>query len=187
MPIMPALRRLVARRPWIQWLVIGALASGVAATVADAMAGVDAARRSWGSTSTVWVAVHDAEPGDLVAAEAVDVPVAIRPVHAADGPDGSVARQAIGRGEIVTDLDVVDTDDDLAPAGWLVAPVRESLPSGAVVGERVQVAADGFVIAADGVVTGFVDDVTLVAVPPDVAPLLPAASDTTAVALLRSP
>lgn len=187
MPIMPMVRRLVARRPWIQWLVIAVVAVGVAASVADAMAGVDAARRSWGTTATVWVATADVSPGAPVHVEPIEIPVAIRPAHAARDPEGMVARHAIGRGEIVTALDVVDEDGSLAPTGWWVAPIRESLPSGAALGERVRVASDGFVIADDGVVVGFIDDVTLVAVPPDVAPLLPAASDTTTVALLRTP
>jgi hypothetical protein len=185
MPIMPTVRRLVARRPWVQWLVIIVLSLGVAASVADAMAGVEAARRSWETTTTVWIARHDTEPGEPVDVESVEIPSAIRPEHVATDPHGEVARQTIGRGEIVTTLDLVD-ERGLAPVGWLLAPVRESLPSGARVGERVRVTSDGFVIAETGVVVGFVDDVTLVAVPADVAPLLPAASSTT-LALLRTP
>lgn len=187
MPIMPVVRRLVARRPWIQWLLIVLIALGVTAEVADAMAGVAAARRSWGTSATVWVATADASPGAPVHVEPIEVPVAIRPPHAARDPQGAVARHQIGGGEIVTTLDVVDADGSPAPPGWLVAPIRESLPSGATLGERVRVASDGFVIAEEGIVVGFVDDVTLVAVPPEVAPLLPAASDTTTVALLRTP
>lgn len=187
MPMMPAVRRLVARRPWVQWIVIMAVAIGLAASVADAMARVDAERARWGSAVTVWVAKHDVSPGDLLAVEALEVPVAVRPDGAAGDPNGAVARQDIGRGEIVTEADIVDADGSLAPPGWVVAPVRESLPSGAGLGDRVQVASDGFVIASDARVVGFVDDITLVAAPADVAALLPAASVSTDVALLRSP
>jgi hypothetical protein len=186
MPIMPAVRRLVARRPWVQWLVVVIIAAAVAAAVADVMAGVETARRSWGSTTTVWIAAHDIERGEPIVVETLEVPLAVRPERAASDPAGEVARQAIGRGEIVTSRDVVD-DDGSAPDGWLVAPVRESLPSGAGPGEQVRVVSGGFVIADDAVVVGFVDDVTLVAVPPDAAPLLPAASATTDLALLRIP
>lgn len=187
MPMMPAVRRLVARRPWIQWLVIAAVAIGLAASVADAMARVDAERAAWGSSVTVWVAAHDISPGEPIAVEALEVPEAVRPVGAADDPAGAVARQVIGRGEIVTEVDIVDSDGSLAPPGWVIAPVRESLPSGAGLGDRVQVASDGFVIASDALVVGFVDDVALVAAPAEVAALLPAASVTTSVALLRTP
>ena len=59
MPVMPQVRRIVARRPWIQWAVVAALATGVAASVADAMAGLEAERSAWGSPITVWVATVD--------------------------------------------------------------------------------------------------------------------------------
>ena len=184
MPVMPRARRLVARRPWIQWMAIEALAIAVAASVADAMAGVDAAQRAWGTTAHVWVATHDVEMGEPITVARREIPAAVRPPGAIDDPQGTLARHTIGRGEIVT---TVDVDGSFAPPDWLVAPVRESLPSDAAIGERVVVVSDGFVLAPDGVVVGFVDDVTLVAVPPDAAPLLPAASDTTRVALLRTP
>lgn len=186
MPVMSRVRRVVARRPWIQWVAIGTLGVVAAASVADAVARVEAERAAWGRPVTVWVATGSIELGEPIAAEPTEVPDAVRPPGAtADDPAGEIARQAIGPGEIVTTLDVADTT--LVPTGWLIAPVRESPPSGAAVGERVQVVSDGFVVADTGVVTGTVDDVTLVAVPAAVAPLLPAASDTTRVALLRSP
>jgi len=168
-------------------MAIAAIAIAVAALVADAMAGVDAAQRAWGTTAHVWVATHDLEMGEPLTVEVREIPAAVRPPGAIDDPRDAVARHTIGRGEIVTTVDVVDLDGSFAPPDWLVAPVRESLPSGATTGERVVVVSDGFVVAPEGVVVGSVDDVTLVAVPPDAAPLLPAASDTTRVALLRSP
>lgn len=184
MPVMPRVRRVIARHPWVQWVVIVSLAVVVTASAAEAMARVDAERAAWGRSTSVWVAVRDVQAGEPIEAEQRDVPAAVRPPGAADVPEGALARQAIGRGEIVTDLDVVDRDGSLAPPEWLVAPVRESLPSGATVGEHVRVVSDGFVVAPEGIVVGFVDDATLVAVPPDVAPLLPAAP---APALLRTP
>jgi hypothetical protein len=187
MRIMPTVRRQVARRPWLQWVVIGAVALGVAASVADVMAEVGAARRAWGTATTVWVTTEHVRAGEPIRVEAIDIPAAIRPPDAAPDPHGAIARHAVGRGEIVSTADIVGADGSLAPRGWLVAPIRESLPSGAVVGERVGVASDGFLIAGEGVVVGFVDDVTLVAVPAEVAPLLPAASAAATTALLRSP
>jgi hypothetical protein len=187
-PMLPALRRVAARRPWLQWAVITTVALAVAATVADTMAAVDAEREEWGESVAAWVAAADHDIGDVLAAEVREVPLAVLPDDAVgDDPSGALARQSIGRGEIVTTLDAVDGDRGIAPAAWLVAPVRESPPSGVGVGERVQVVSDGFVMAAEGIVVGFHDDVTLVAVDPSVAPLLPAASDTAHVALLRRP
>lgn len=191
MAVMPAVRRLVARRPWVQWVVIGVAGAGVAASVADAMAGLDAERAAWGRRTTVWVATGDVSTGEPIDADPVEVPAAIRPADAiVDLVRGSLARQAIGRGETIVRHDVWAPDDELglAPPGWLVAPIEESPASGARLGDRVQVASEGFVIAPEGVVVG-VDDagVTLVAVPADVAPLLPMASTTASVALLRVP
>lgn len=191
MPVLPAVRRLVARRPWIQWVAITAIGVAVAASVADALAAVDAERTAWGTSVTVWVAAADTSIGEPIEAEAVEVPEAVRPPGAIelDEVAGSLARQEIGRGEMIVALDLWAPDDELAlaPPGWLVAPVEESPPSGAGFGDRVQVASDGFVVAADAVVVGFVDGVTLVAVPADLAPLLPMASTTSSVTLLRAP
>lgn len=186
-PIVPVVRRAVARRPWIQWIVIAGVAVAVAGTVGDAMAGVDAERAAWGETTTVWVAATDLRAGDRLVAERRVVPVAVAPAGAAGEPGEALVRHAIGRGEIVSTLDLVTEASGLAHPDWLVAPIRESPPSGAELGERVQVVSDGYVLADDGVVVGFHEDVTLVAVEPDAAPLLPAAAETTRIALLRHP
>lgn len=188
MPLMPRIRRVVARRPWLQWIVVAALATATAATVADAVAAVDAERAGWGTGVPVWVAATDVAPGEPIDADRVEVPRAVRPLRAVDDPNGRRARQSVGRGEIVTEVDVLpDRELALAPEGWLVAPVRESTPSAAPLGASVQVVSDGFVLAERAVVVGFADDVVLLAVPADLAPLVPAAADTSRVTLLRFP
>ncbi len=75
----------------------------------------------------------------------------------------------------------------MTPDGWLAVPVIESPRSGAVVGDRVQVASDGFVVSADAIVVGGFDNVTVLAVPANEAPLLPAAADAGALTLLLKP
>ena len=72
----------------------------------------------------------------------------------------------------------------LVPTGWLAVPVVESPTSGAAVGDRVRVVAQGVVLSEEGLVVGHSPDATLVAVRPDEAPLLPAADR---VALLLVP
>lgn len=188
MHVMPRVRRLVARRPWVQWFAIAIAGVAVGASVADEMARLDAERASWGERVEVWVAIAETTVGEPIEAEPIEVPIAIVPhgaVHRLQ-PD-AVARQTIGRGETIVDVDVWTPHDASAPPGWLVAPVEESPPSGAAPGEHVRVVSDGFVVATDGIVVGRVDQVTLVAVPEDLAPLLPAASTTTGVTLLRVP
>ena len=55
-------RHVLARRPWLYWLAVLRLAATAGLVVADAAAGVEAARRSWGATRPVVVAVVDVAP-----------------------------------------------------------------------------------------------------------------------------
>jgi hypothetical protein len=182
-------RRSLARRPWIHWLAVVALAAGVAGSVWHGMRGVAATRSSWGESVTVLVANADLAPGDPITVERRTAPVAIVPPSAVATVAGLRARQHIGTGEIVTSTDVVSGAGALAlvPSGWLAVPVIESPRSGADVGDRVAVASDGITLADEAIVVGFVDDATLVAVTSDRAPLLPAAAAASGLTLLRRP
>jgi hypothetical protein len=123
------------------------------------------------------------------------VPIALVPPSAigtgVDDIAGLVARQHVGTGEIVTTDDVGRLGQTapaaLVPDGWLAVPIVESPASGAQVGARVQIVSDGVVLAPDGRVVGYHDDVTLVAVPADAAPAIPAAAAAGGVALLLVP
>jgi hypothetical protein len=170
--------------------MIVALAASVAAAVHHRMMRLDAERAAWGAKAQVWVSDGIHAIGDEIAAVRSEVPAAVAPADAVgDSPIGMVARQRIGRGEIITDGDVMAPGDEdaLVPAGWLITPLDESTPSGAAIGERVQVVSGGYVIADRGVVVGFVEEVTLVALPADIAPLVPAAAESAVVTLLRIP
>lgn len=188
--LMARVRLLLARRPWIRWCAIVVLAAGLATGVHGRLREVAAARDAWGSTTEIWVAAAGADVGEPLAVERRTVPIAFVPPDAVtDDPTGSAARQRIGPDEVVTTADVLRADDPLAlaPAGWLVAPVEERPPSGAGPGDRVQVVAAGFVLASEATVIDTGDGVTLVAVPAELAPLLPAAADAGPVTLLRVP
>lgn len=183
-------RRLVARRPWIHWLLVLVLSAITAAQVAERLGEVDDARDAWGATRPVLVATRAAAPGEPIVADVVDVPVALAPPGAAtpSAADGLVARQRVGEGEILTEADVAASGDlALVPPGWLAVPVAESPPSGAAPGERVQLVSEGVVLAADAVVAARHDDVTLVAVPGDLAPAIPAAAAAGTLTVLRAP
>ena len=94
-------------------------------------------------------------------------------------------------GEIVTGVDVAAPDRAgplaLAPEGWLVVPVLESIPSGAGVGARVQVASGGVVIAAEALVVGYHEQATLIAVPAEAGAMIPAAASADGVTVLQLP
>src|SRR6186997_3013055 len=102
-----ALRRLLARRPWIYWLVVTvtALASGF--TVRQRMGDIDDARDAWGEARQVLVARSDTRPGELLAVDVRRVPAALVPIAALedDAGDGPlIARQDVPAGAIVTDV-----------------------------------------------------------------------------------
>lgn len=188
------IRRILVRRPWIYWLLVALAALGAAASMLERSDRVDAARDSWGRTRTVWVATVDHAPGDELAVERREIPAAAvggDPVDAVDGDaiDGLVARQHVGDGEIVNRSDVVALGGPqaLAPADWLVVPILESPPSGASVGDRARAVADGVVISDEALVVGHHADATLIAVPAEVAPLVPAAADSGRLTLLLVP
>ncbi|HUF96963.1 MAG TPA: SAF domain-containing protein [Ilumatobacter sp.] len=187
------IRRVLTRRPWLYWIIVVGLAAVLATATRSNLAEVQRERESWGGTTTVWVATADISAGQTVRehAAARHVALAMTPVHAVNDItdlDG-VARQRISVGEIITTVDVTATDDQLAlvPVGWLAVVVTESPRSGATKGSQVQLTADGVVIADEALVIGEVDGSTLVAVPADVAPLVPMAAQSGTLTLLRVP
>ncbi len=191
--LMPAARRLLVRRPWIYWLCVAASAVAAAATVVDRVDRIDAARDQWGSTRRVLVTERDISPGEPLVVTARDLPAALVPGAALAPADAgaAIARQHIAAGEIVTLVDVGHADRPgplaLVPDGWLAVPLVESPVSGAAIGDRVQLAGDGMVIAEAAIVVGYHDDVTLVAVPADLAPMIPAAAEAGGITLLLAP
>ncbi len=184
-----SLRRTHAKRPWMYWLLVCFVAIGVAASMLDRADRIDAERVAWGESVTVFVATRAHVPGDPLTAEARDVPSAIAPPGRITSPDGWFVRQYVGEGEIISDAAVTAGagPQALVPAGWLGVPIVESPASGALIGDRVRVVSDGVVIAREALVVGHHDDVTVVAVPADVAPAVPAAADARSLSLLLVP
>jgi hypothetical protein len=167
-------RHVVARRPWLYWLVVTALAGCAALITAGAVAGIDDARRSWGEARAVLVASTDLSPGDLLTGRTTlrPRPLPMLPEDAIDTttPD-AIARQHVAAGEVLVDADVASgtLPTALIPAGWQGVPVAEAVPSGVAVGARVAVASTGAVLADDGVVVGLTESGPIVAVPADEA------------------
>jgi hypothetical protein len=184
-----SLRRLLIRRPWIQWMLITVVAFGIAASVHHRLQQVDVARDTWGDTLPVLISTGRIEIGEPLRVEVRNLPIAVVPKGAITDATDLVARQRIGEGEIVTRLDVVADrgPQAMTPAGWLVVPIIESPNSGASVGDRVQVASDGLVLSSQALVVGRFDDVTMLAVPAREAPLVPAAADAGSLTLLLEP
>lgn len=186
-----ALRRLVARRPIVYWLAVALFGAIAVGAVASEVRSLGAERDRWSTTAAVPIASRDGRPGEVPAVDVVDVPVAIAPPSAVDPSriDARPLRRHVAAGDIVTELDLAPRSGALAlvPTGWRAVPITESPASASEVGDRVDVVSDGIVIAADALVVGSHDSVTLVAIPVEVAPLVPLAASTSSVTLLRVP
>jgi hypothetical protein len=189
-----AVRRLLARRPWIHWLVVVAAASATGAALHGRATAIDTARRAWGDAREVLVARRDTSPGEMLEVDVRQVPTAMVPTGALErGAGGAslIARQDVAAGEIVTANDVGRAGqtgaEALLPEGWAAVPIVESPSSGAAIGARVRVVGEGVVLAADAIVVGYHDDVTLVGVPADAAPMVAAGAQAGSVAVLLLP
>ena len=189
-----ALRRLLARRPWIHWLVVLTAAVATGAVVRARVSAIDDARRAWGDAREVLVARADTRPGAALEVDVREVPSAVVP-HDALNADADlehlVARQDVSAGEIVTAIDIGRAGQAgpaaLLPDGWAAVPIVEAPASGAPIGARVRIAGDGVVLAGDAIVVGYHDDVTLVAVPQDAAAMVAAGAHAGGVTLLLVP
>ncbi len=183
-------RLVLARRPWIYWVVVVVLAVAAASSVRSEMASIASERDTWGSASSVLVARHQLEPGDPITADLVSLPLAALPDGAlTDEPTGAVVRQRVAAGEILTRLDVTSRPGPaaLAEPGTVVVALSDPLARDVVVGLNVQVTADGLVVADAARVTGVVDNVIFVAVDTDEAPTVAAAAQQGVASLLYLP
>jgi hypothetical protein len=190
MHVASRVRHVLARRPWIYWVVVTVLAGLAATAVRAELNSIATERGRWGSTQTVMVASRPHEPGDPVVARAEAVPLAALPDGAlSEVADGAVVRQRVAGGEILTDLDVSSRGGPaaLAEAGTVVVALSDPLARDVATGLAVQVSADGLVIAESAVVTSVVDDVVFVAVSRSDGPIVAAAAHQGTASLLYLP
>lgn len=189
MSVLAQLRRLVARRPWLYWAAVGALALLVGVLVSQATSQVEAAKEAWGETRGALVAIAEVQPGEPVAGatELRQLPTPMVPEGAVSELEpGATATQRIAPGEIVMAHDVAATSgpQTLIPDGWLAVSIAEPVPTGVRTGDDVSVASAGVVLADDAVVVGVVGESVLVAVPAAEAPQVAQAASSGDVALL---
>lgn len=122
MSIVPRLRLLLARRPWLRWLVVGLCAAAVAAQLLAIASGLERERQRWGTPRSVWVATAPAAVGDTVAMQPRQWPDAVVPANAlSDPPTDAVAARAVATGQLLTTPDIAG--EDAIPPGWQVFAV----------------------------------------------------------------
>ena len=190
MQITVRIRQELARRPWLHWLLVAALAATAAGAARAVVVRADAERQRWGTVADVLVATADVAPGDLLttAVEQRQLPVAMIPPGAVrDVDSGQLARQHVSVGEVVTEVDVAPGagPQSLVPPGHVAVPVDEAVASGAAIGDRVMVAADGIELARGVVVAA--GETPVVAVPARDGPTVAAAAAGGSVMLLLEP
>ena len=125
-------RRVLARRPWIYWTIVAAVAAAGAIATASVLRGVDDERARWGDTEIVLVATRDVAAGESLARLIAErrYPVAMIPPGAVESLEvGAAARHRLAAGEIVVDVDVAATTAprSLIPPGWLGVAVVETV------------------------------------------------------------
>ena len=183
-------RLVLARRPWIYWAVVATFATFAAAVVHGEMTSIAAERNSWGSTRRVLVARHQLEPGDVIVADLVELPVAALPVGSlTDEPVAAVVRQRVAAGAVLTALDVTTRAGPaaLAEPGTVVVALSDPLARDVAPGLPVRVAADGVVLAESAEITDVADDVIFVAVTDRDAPAVATAAQQGIASLLYLP
>lgn len=183
-------RLVLTRRPWIYWAVVATFATLAAMAVHGQMASIEAERDRWGTTRSVLVARHQHEPGDPIRADLVALPVAALPPDALDETSAAGrVRQRVAAGEVLTELDITSARGPAATAepGTVVIALADPLARTVVSGLRVQVAADGLVLAESAEVTDVADEVIFVAVSERDAASVAAASQQGIASLLYLP
>lgn len=166
------IRSYLVRHRRVHWCLVAGLALVAGATVLQHGRRLDRERAAWGARAEVWVADGPIEPGDPLVGRAAVVPQAVVPVGALTTapPAGAIAAQRVADGEVVTAFDVAGGTDDLVPASWRSVAVAVDERSLVVeVGDRVEVAADGVLLAPDGRVVAVGEASVAVAVPAEVA------------------
>ena len=104
------LRHVLARRPWLYWLGVAAVAMAIGLVALRAAASVDEARRRWGTTREVAVALTDLAPGDPLRGhvELRSRPLPMVPAAAlTELVDDARARQHVSVGEVLVAADLV--------------------------------------------------------------------------------
>lgn len=192
MPVSSRVRWELARRPWIYWSLVAAVAVVAAVSVSSAQHRADTERERWGTTTPVMVATRELGPGDpAVGLERRHHPIALVPDGAVDEvPHDVTVRRTVRVGQTVTADDLTPGTGPIAlvPAGHLLVAVTERIDSGVGTGDTVSVVTDGVVLAERSLVVGRGPDGPLLAVPVDRAPAVAAgAAGTSGVSLLRHP
>ena len=187
-------RRVLARHPWIFWVVCLAIAAAAASLVTGYVSALDQARRDLGRDPNRPRRRRRSSarrgtpgtPGGHAAHRACHPTPSIRTTASVDE---ALVRQRVSIGEVVVAADLATADGPaaLADAGTLVVGITDPLARDVRIGLEVQVAAEGSSLAERATVVDLADDVIFVAVDARDAPMVAAAARTSSASILFAP
>ena len=161
--VIPRLRLLLARRPWLYWSFVALCAIVVWSGVRSATAAALAQQHHWGESRPVLVVAAAIPAGQPIRASPRQYPLAMVPPSAVTSlPSPATAAQDLAPGEIVVATDVVGPHS--LPRGWVVFGVPGTDRPTLVVGDHVALFGEG-TRWCDGQVTGVAERAVDVAVP----------------------
>lgn len=168
MQLVTRCRTWAGRHPRTMWGVAVVLALAAAAAVIVRQQGIETARRSWGQSTTVYVAARTTPAGQPVQVHTRSYPLAVVPPAAVTRwPAQAVARHTVQAGEVIVDTDLVGAGvAERIPAGWQAVTVVTAARFVGAVGDPVSLYADG-VAVSDGIVVQVDAAEVTVAVPAD--------------------
>ncbi len=167
MSVATRVRFTLARRPWIRWMAVVALALTVAQIVRNTDADLARAREQWEETRTVLVASQPHEPGEEFVVEVREYPVvAVPPGSIHEIPPGSITRRHLGAGQVVVDEHLTGGSGPtaLAESGQVVVAVTHAGSAPPPIGTRVQIVGEGILLSTGATVVGVDGAVSWVAV-----------------------
>jgi hypothetical protein len=183
-------RQFLARHPLVYWAAVLLVAALAGATVHTRLSALDAERDRWAATTTVWVATRDHAAGDRPDVRHATLPLAAVPPSAVGSlrPDTRL-RQRLAEGEVVVEADLVELDGPAARADprSVVVGLTDPLSRNVQIGLRVQVVADGIVLAHEATVVDVVDDIVFVATGAREAPAIASAARSGVASLVYLP
>jgi hypothetical protein len=161
--LLPRLRFILGRRPYLYWLVAGCCAALVAARLHGVETAAQQRATAWGTARLVWVSDGEVAPGGAVHAVARRYPTAMVPNAAVRSVQPHpLAARAVAAGQVLVPADLAG--GRTPPADWVVLAIPSEHAPRLVPGDGVAVLRAG-AVACDGTAAAIGGDRVEIAVP----------------------
>jgi hypothetical protein len=161
--LLPRLRYLLARRPYLYWVVAGACAVLLAARLHGVETSAERSAAAWGTARVVWVNDGDTAAGATLHPVARRYPTAMVPRAAlASVPPAARAARTVVDGQVLLAADVAGTRTP--PIDWVALSIPRDHTPRLVPGDGVAVLQSG-ALACDGMMIDTQGEQVEIAVP----------------------